>query len=306
MAGFGHLTGVDLPHETTGIMPSPQWKMRYYRQKWYLGETPSVGIGQGAVTVTPLQLTRALAGLAMGGVWHRPRLVASQPDKVVEWKLNPDNVKAVRDGMYGVVNEGGTGVRARLPNVAVCGKTGTAQLSSEDFAKASGRKTSEDDAWFEAFAPCDNPEIVVVAFLEKFPGHGQFAAPIVRDIMKAYFDKKVRLETLDHQKQAVQERMATMSGVGLPGPATGIGGQGSGAGTQGPGAGGQGTGTPASPAVAAPAAPPAEPAKVPKSDPVSQRLSRQQDEPTSRTPAPGARPQAPSEVPGPRPPAPHD
>jgi penicillin-binding protein 2 len=194
LAGFGHLTGVDLPHEAAGVMPSAQWKLRYYRQKWYAGETPSVAIGQGALIATPLQVARALGGLAMSGVWHRPRVVKTEPDKVVEWKLNPDNVKDIIDGMYGVVNEGGgTGGRARLPGIAVCGKTGTAQLTSEDFAKANGKKTSDDNAWFEAFAPCSAPEIVVVALFEHFPGHGQYAAPIVRDVMKAYFDKKTRM-----------------------------------------------------------------------------------------------------------------
>ncbi len=78
LVGFGHPTGIDLPNEKEGVMPSPQWKLRNYRQKWYAGETPSVAIGQGAVTVTPLQLARALGGLAMGGVWHRPRLVTSE------------------------------------------------------------------------------------------------------------------------------------------------------------------------------------------------------------------------------------
>ena len=65
-------------------------------------------------------------------------------------------------------------------------------MTSEEYAKSQGRKTSEDNAWFEAFAPCQNPEIVVVALFEKFPGHGQYAAPIVRDVIKAYFDKKLR------------------------------------------------------------------------------------------------------------------
>lgn len=194
LAGFGTPTGVDLPHEASGVMPSAQWKLRYYRQKWYAGETPSVAIGQGALTVSPLQLARALGGLAIGGTWHRPRVVATAPDKVVHWDLGPDNVKDIVSGMYGVVNEGGgTGVRARLQGIDVCGKTGTAQLSSEDYAKSKGKKTSDDDAWFEAFAPCAAPEIVVVALFEHFPGHGQYAAPIVRDIMKAYFDKKARL-----------------------------------------------------------------------------------------------------------------
>ncbi|HXS98069.1 MAG TPA: penicillin-binding protein 2 [Candidatus Limnocylindrales bacterium] len=202
LVGFGHQTGIDLPHEAAGVMPSAQWKLRNYRQKWYAGETPSVAIGQGALTVTPLQLARALSGLATGGTWHRPRLVANQPDKVVEWKLDPEHVKSVVDGMYGVVNEGGgTGARAKLPNVSVCGKTGTAQLTSEDYAHSQGKKTSEDNAWFEGFAPCENPEIVVVALLEHFPGHGQYAAPVVRDVIKAYFDKKARLQAMAAQQK---------------------------------------------------------------------------------------------------------
>ena len=220
LVGFGHSTGVDLPHEASGIMPSAQWKLHNYRQKWYAGETPSVAIGQGALTVTPLQLARALGGLADGGTWHRPRLVASQPDKPVVWKLDAEHVKAIVDGMYGVVNEpGGTGVRAKLSNIDVCGKTGTAQLTSEEYAKANGRKTSEDNAWFEAFAPCASPEIVVVALLEHFPGHGQYAAPIVRDVMKAYFDKKERLQAAAREKEEEAARkLAAVSTLGLPGP----------------------------------------------------------------------------------------
>jgi penicillin-binding protein 2 len=221
LVGFGKATGVDLPHEASGLMPSAQWKLHNYRQKWYAGETPSVAIGQGALITTPLQLARALGGLSIGGVWHRPRLVAGQPDKPVEWKLDPAHVKDIVDGMYGVVNEpGGTGVRAKLPNISVCGKTGTAQLTSEDYAKANGRKTSEDNAWFEAFAPCESPEIVVVALLEHFPGHGQYAAPIVRDVMKAYFDKKERLQAAAKEKEETAGRkMAAATTLGLPGAA---------------------------------------------------------------------------------------
>jgi penicillin-binding protein 2 len=222
LAGFGHATGIDLPHENSGIMPSQEWKLRTQRQKWYAGETPSVAIGQGALTATPLQLARATAGLAMGGVWHRPHLVNGKPDQEVKWALNQDDVKGIISGMYGVVNEGGTGGRARLPNIPVCGKTGTAQLSSEDAAKAKGKKTSEDDAWFEGFAPCNAPEIMVVAMFEHFPGHGQYAAPVVRDIMKAYFDKKIRLTQLQQEKERLNA-MATMGltpGVAHPQPLT--------------------------------------------------------------------------------------
>jgi penicillin-binding protein 2 len=217
IAGFGHPTGIDLPHEKEGLMPSEKWKLRTQRQKWYAGETPSVAIGQGAVTVTPLQLARATGGLSIGGVWHRPHLEKDlpKPDVPVTWTLNQQNVQDIVSGMYGVVNEGGTGGRAKLPGISVCGKTGTAQLTSENFAKSKGKKTSDDNAWFEAFAPCEAPEIVVVVLLERFPGHGQYAAPIARDIMKAYFDKKMRISALEEQRKSLQASVDGMSSLGL-------------------------------------------------------------------------------------------
>jgi len=190
-AGLGQKTGVDLPHEADGTVPSTKWKIRMFRQKWYPGETISVAIGQGALTVTPIQLARAIGGLAMGGIWHRPHLIKDQPDKPHELELDPENVEKVISGMCGVVNEaGGTGVRAHLPGVEVCGKTGTAQLTSNDYAKSHGAKI-KDNAWFVGFAPRKDPEVVVVALFEGGE-HGQLAAPIVRDVIKAYFDKKAR------------------------------------------------------------------------------------------------------------------
>ena len=194
LAGMGKPTGIDLPHEATGIVPSEKWKLRNYRQKWYAGETPSVAIGQGALTVTPLQLARAIGGLAMGGVWHHPHLLKSdQPDKPDEWALNADNVREVVDGMFGVVNEGGgTGGRARLPYVEVCGKTGSSQVASNDLTKGSTARNLKDNAWFEAFAPCHAPEIAVVVLWDHGE-HGSLAAPIAKDVLAAYFDKRKRL-----------------------------------------------------------------------------------------------------------------
>jgi penicillin-binding protein 2 len=220
IAGFGHLTGIDLPHEKEGLMPSEQWKLRTQRQKWYAGETPSVAIGQGALTVTPIELARAIGGLAVGGAWRQPHLLLHpiKPIKTVTWALNPMNVKEVIDGMYGVVNEnGGTGGRARLPNIEVCGKTGSAQLASNEYLKGAGASRAhqmKDNAWFEGFAPRDHPEIVVVCLFEHGE-HGQYAAPVVRDVIKAYFDKKARLSALQQQKQALQARLDRMSSFGL-------------------------------------------------------------------------------------------
>jgi penicillin-binding protein 2 len=190
MAGFGHKTGIDLPNELTGVVPSSAWKMRLFRQKWYAGETISVSIGQGALTVTPLQLASAIGGLAMGGSWAKPHLVKSeQPERRIG-KVEASNVQKVIYGMWGVVNEGGgTGGRARLPGVSVCGKTGSAQRLSNEAVK-SGHKL-KDNAWFVAFAPCEAPEIAI-AVLWEGGEHGMLAAPVARDVLKAYFDKKGR------------------------------------------------------------------------------------------------------------------
>jgi penicillin-binding protein 2 len=211
--GFGQLTDIDLPNEKKGLMPSEKWKLRTQRTKWYAGETPSVAIGQGALIVTPLQLARAIGGIAVGGKWYQPHMVKKDIGqvKVSEWALNADHVKTVVDGMFGVVNEGGTGVRAQLPHIEVCGKTGSAQLVSNDYIKAAGAgKDTKDNAWFVGFAPRENPEIVVVALWEHGE-HGQFAAAIVRDVLKAYFDKKVRVTQL----QQPQNKLAAALGLAL-------------------------------------------------------------------------------------------
>ncbi len=194
LAGFGHKTGIDLPNERESTMPSTRWKMRMFRQKWYAGETISVGIGQGAVTVSPLELAAAEGGLAVRGNWYQPHLVKTTAPKLVRTgNLNSDNVEQVISGMYGVVNEpGGTGYPAKLPNVKVCGKTGTAQLASNQLLKGTKLgQTMKDNAWFVGYAPEEAPEIVVVALFENGE-HGDRAGWIVRDVLKAYFDKKAR------------------------------------------------------------------------------------------------------------------
>lgn len=194
LAGFGHKTGIDLPNESQSTMPSTRWKMRMFRQKWYAGETISVGIGQGAVTISPLQLAAAVGGLALGGKWYRPHLI-KEPKKLLRAaKFNPQNVATVLSGMCGVVNEGGgTGWAARLPDIEVCGKTGTAQVASTSRTKgAKFGSALANNAWFVAFAPAQNPEIVVAALYDH-AGESVYAEPIVRDVLKAYFDKKARL-----------------------------------------------------------------------------------------------------------------
>ncbi|RPI18514.1 MAG: penicillin-binding protein 2 [Acidobacteriales bacterium] len=193
LCGLGKRTGIDLPHEAEGLVPSSRWKIRSTRQKWYAGETISVAIGQGALTVTPLQLAYAIGGLAMGGVWYTPHVVAgaSPQENPRRANFNPENVAKVIYGMYGVVNEGGTGGRARVPGIEMCGKTGTAQLASNEVLKTlKGEASLKDNAWFVGFAPREFPEIVVVALVEGGLHGSTAAAPVARDIVKTYFDKK--------------------------------------------------------------------------------------------------------------------
>lgn len=193
LAGLGRKTGIDLPQEKEGLVPSSAWKIRKLREKWYAGETISVAIGQGAMTVTPLQLAHSIGGIAAGGVWMQPHLVkTSTPAPARKADLKTENINKVIYSMFAVVNEGGTGGSARVAGLEISGKTGTAQRASDALVK-SGKLSAEylDDAWFVAFAPRQSPEIVVAALFENGE-HGNLAAPIVRDVIKAYFDKKNR------------------------------------------------------------------------------------------------------------------
>jgi penicillin-binding protein 2 len=208
MVGFGHSTGVDLPGEVAGTVPTPAWLLHNHGQRWYAGETPPVAVGQGALTVTPLQLARAIGGLAMGGVWRSPHLVRNDATaaKKTEASLDPSHIQDVIDAMYGVVNEGGTGAPAAIPGLELCGKTGTAQLASLEKSKAEAARRGglnlKENAWFVGFAPRRAPEIVVVALFDH-GGVGQYAATIVRDVVKSYFDKKTRLETWRQERSTV-------------------------------------------------------------------------------------------------------
>ncbi|HTA42312.1 MAG TPA: penicillin-binding protein 2 [Bryobacteraceae bacterium] len=211
-AGLGHRSGIDLPDEAPGVVPSQEWKLRNFRQKWFAGETISVSIGQGATTVTPLQIARAIGGLAEGGVWHTPHLLLGKKDeKPREWALNPDNVHRVVYGTYGVVNEGGTGVRAKIPGIDVCGKTGSAQVASEEYERT--HKDVKDNAWFVGFAPCYNPEIVVAVLWENVGLHGQYCAPTARDVMVAYFNKKQRVAEEEAAKQKLNPATSLVSAI---------------------------------------------------------------------------------------------
>jgi penicillin-binding protein 2 len=198
--GLGKLTGIDLPGEKQGLVPSTAWKKKTYGQPWYEGETVSVAIGQGAVWLTPIQLAQLASFVANDGVTFRPQLVnkvVSPEGKVLKVfehvmnsniKLKKETLKLVKDGMRGVVNEpGGTAYGSRLQNVAMCGKTGTAQTASLD-------KGGHDHAWFIAYAPSEEPAIAITALVEH-GGHGSSAAaPIAKAITENLFRVKTEIK----------------------------------------------------------------------------------------------------------------
>jgi penicillin-binding protein 2 len=204
--GLGQRTGIDLPQEAAGVMPSEEWKIKNFKQKWYIGETISVGIGQGAVATTPLQLARAIGAISMGGVLRRPHLVFpnEMPEQYrqVNLKFNEEqripidakNWELVTDAMVGVVNPGGTAVSANLPGIDFAGKTGSAQVVSNEFFKKNKGHQFKDNGWFVGVAPRRNPEIVVATLIEQGE-HGWVAAQVTSKVVKAFVDKQRKRQT---------------------------------------------------------------------------------------------------------------
>jgi penicillin-binding protein 2 len=204
--GIGVKTGVDLPEEAAGIMPSEAWKMKSQHEKWYAGETISVGIGQGAIEVTPLQLARALGGIASGGVMRRPHLVfddelskeelaamqSSFPgsaDKTIP--LTTDNWQIITDDLANVMGPGGTGAAVRLEGIDFAGKTGTAQLVSHSAgAKSLGIGAERANAWFVGMAPRRNPDIVVAVLVEHGGWGAEASAPVAAQVVNAFVAKQ--------------------------------------------------------------------------------------------------------------------
>jgi len=200
MFNFGSPTGIEIPGEKSGIVPDPEWKLRFLRQPWHKGETISVSIGQGYLSVTPLQLAVAYGAIASDGILRKPFLVEKiegeekSKNHVPETKsipIKPEYIKMVKAGLEGVVKDPkGTAHRIWKETMPIAGKTGTAQVIKfaervENESKIP--KQFRDHAWFAGYAPSSDPEIVVVALVEH-GGHGaSAAAPIVASIIEEYF-----------------------------------------------------------------------------------------------------------------------
>jgi penicillin-binding protein 2 len=198
--GLGKKTGIDLPGEMPGILPSSEWKLRRFRQKWFVGDTVSVGIGQGYNISTPLQLAHATGVLAANGKVYRPRMVSHIQEAasgelrpvgselVRSMAIQPEHLQRVRAALVDVTRPGGTAAQAGAgAPYSFAGKTGTAQVvqikQGESYDERRVQERHRDHAWFIAYAPADNPTIALVVLVEN-GGHGSSAAaPIARTLL---------------------------------------------------------------------------------------------------------------------------
>ncbi len=196
--GLGKVTGVELPSERSGIMPSTAWKQKAKNEQWLPGETISAAIGQGYVTVTPLQMASVMGTVANDGISYRPRLVQAVMDRttgnlqeipaVPRGKLNikPETFRIIKDALADVVTKG-TATRAKSSLVTIGGKTGTAQVAAlRTGPEENIPKKFRDHAWFVAFAPVDSPKIAVAVLAEHMGHGGAAAAPLAKEVIEAF------------------------------------------------------------------------------------------------------------------------
>jgi penicillin-binding protein 2 len=210
--GLGEKTGIDLPNEVSGVMPSEEWKIKNFKQKWFAGETISVGIGQGAVAITPVQLLRAISAISMGGKMVVPHVVDPQmlPSGYVETShvtetksipIDPNGWTYITDAMTRVLQPGGSAPSAGVPGIDIAGKTGSAQIVS--LATRAKFKNAEDlaqNGWFVGFTPRRNPNVIVCVLFQGGE-HGKLAARIATQVLKAYVDKQRRVPPKMAEKQ---------------------------------------------------------------------------------------------------------
>lgn len=233
--GIGSKTGIDIPDEASGIMPSEEWKLKTQHDKWYAGETISVGIGQGAIEVTPLQMARAIGGIASGGVLRRPHLVFNEEltpeqlqaiheaypgsgEKTIP--LTTDNWQLITDDMANVTQGIGTAAEAHLEGIDFAGKTGTAQVMSHSaLAGTAHGHNTVPNAWFVGIAPRRNPDIVV-AVLWEHGNWGNNSAKLAAQVINAFVTKQ-RERAGNLQKLAeTPAPFATPAGTGGSAPAS--------------------------------------------------------------------------------------
>lgn len=200
-AGFGTITGIDLPGERKGLVPDREWKKKISKERWMEYESLLLGIGQGPIHLTPLEKAVGYSTLANGGELMRPYVVSKsvtmdgkveerKPEMLKKLPWKPENVEFIRKTLAGVVNDYGTGGAAKLPGIAVAGKTGTAQIVQVKGKMIKSKDMAyeiRDHAWFAAFAPAEDPKICVVAMVEHGGSGGSVAAPVVKAVLQEFF-----------------------------------------------------------------------------------------------------------------------
>jgi penicillin-binding protein 2 len=229
--GLGQKTGIDLPQEATGLIPSEDWKLKTFHQKWYAGETIFVGIGQGAVTVTPVQLLRAISAISMGGKLVVPHVAnpTDLPSNYVEAAhytdvknvaIDPEGWNYITDAMGRVLQPEGTAPSAHITGIDIAGKTGSAQVVSlENRAKHKENADLAQNGWFVGFTPRRNPDIVVCVLFQGGE-HGKLAARLATQVIKAYVDKQHRVpqKMVEQPKGGKVDIGALWSEPGADGP----------------------------------------------------------------------------------------
>lgn len=215
MFGLGEKTGIELDGEKPGLIPSQEWKKKKYGYPWQKGETLNTAIGQGFVLCTPLQIATFFCGIANGSYVPRPRIVLEVagdpqktsflPEKIRGITVSKTTLSFIKKALAGVVNEtSGTASKARLLNIVVGGKTGTAQVIGRKSLGEHYTKTPwhlQDHAWFAALAPVEQPRIVVAVYVEHGGHGGSAAAPIARDIIASYLEPEGITKTVNNEMQ---------------------------------------------------------------------------------------------------------
>jgi penicillin-binding protein 2 len=219
--GLGQATGIDLPGESRGLVPTPKWKRVNYAENWLTGDTYNMSIGQGYILATPLQMANATAAVANRGYLYRPQLVdritdsdgkvirSLEPELIREVPVNPAHLDTVREGMYGAINwPQGTATKVKVPNITIAGKTGTAEFYRDDNHDLKPDRDAKGNlpthAWFTSFAPYIDPEIVVTVFVANGGEGSGVAAPIANRVLLEYFRAKAAREAEPTSEPAEQ------------------------------------------------------------------------------------------------------
>jgi penicillin-binding protein 2 len=201
--GLGNESGLDMANESAGLVPSRAWKMKSFKQRWFPGETISVAIGHGSLSVTPVQLLKMVATVALRGrmpklhllqrIEKNGKIVAEFRPEFTPVPIATEYFQVVVEGLFRVVNDEGTGRTAAIAGLDICGKTGTSQIIAKDnprYKTLTKEKRFMPNSWFVSFAPKNNPRLAMVVLIENGGDAGVIAAPLAAQIYKNIFENE--------------------------------------------------------------------------------------------------------------------